>query len=163
MVERVLSWAPNSSSIWSRFASAAKASHRFACVFFLYRHPQWCQWWRSHLPRQETQVSFLGWEDPLEKKMATHCSVHAWKIPWTEKPGGLIVHRVTKSWQQLSDWTHTHSLFTRLCCSPCTAKWVSCTYIHSFLDSLPIEGITAYWGDSPVLYSRFLLAIYFVY
>ena len=55
------------------------------------------------MPRQETQVSFLGWEDPLEKKMATHCSVHAWKIPWTEKPGGLIVHRVTKSWQQPSD------------------------------------------------------------
>ena len=38
---------------------------------------------------QEMQVSFLGWEDPLEKEMATHCSIHAWKIPWTEEPGGL--------------------------------------------------------------------------
>ena len=44
----------------------------------------------KHLPAmQETQVRFLGWEDPLEKKMATHSSVLAWRIPWTEEPGGL--------------------------------------------------------------------------
>ena len=38
---------------------------------------------------QETQVRFLGWEDPLEKEMATHSSTLAWRIPWTEEPGGL--------------------------------------------------------------------------
>ena len=38
---------------------------------------------------QETWVQFLGWEDPLEKEMATHSSVLAWRIPWTEEPGGL--------------------------------------------------------------------------
>ena len=38
---------------------------------------------------QETQVPFLGWEDPLEKEMAIHPSILAWEIPWTEKPGGL--------------------------------------------------------------------------
>ena len=38
---------------------------------------------------QETQVQFLGWEDPLEKGMATHPSILAWRIPWTEEPGGL--------------------------------------------------------------------------
>ena len=38
---------------------------------------------------QETQVSFLGWEDPLEKEMAIHSSIPAWRIPWTEEPGGL--------------------------------------------------------------------------
>ena len=38
---------------------------------------------------QETQVQSLGWEDPLEKRMATHSSILAWRIPWTEKPGGL--------------------------------------------------------------------------
>ena len=38
---------------------------------------------------QETQVRSLGREDPLEKEMATHSSVHAWEIPWTEDPGGL--------------------------------------------------------------------------
>ena len=37
----------------------------------------------------ETQVSSLGREDPLEKGMATHSSVLAWRIPWTEEPGGL--------------------------------------------------------------------------
>ena len=38
---------------------------------------------------QETQIPSLGWEDPLEKGMATHSSIPAWKIPWTEEPGGL--------------------------------------------------------------------------
>ena len=37
----------------------------------------------------ETQVRSLGQEDPLEKEMATHSSILAWKIPWTEEPGGL--------------------------------------------------------------------------
>ena len=37
----------------------------------------------------ETQVQFLGWEDPLKKKMATHPSILAWKIPRTEEPGKL--------------------------------------------------------------------------
>ena len=38
---------------------------------------------------QETQVGSLGWEDPLEKGMATHSGVLAWRIPWREEPGGL--------------------------------------------------------------------------
>ena len=38
---------------------------------------------------QETQVQSLGWEDPLEKGMATHSRVLVWRIPWTEEPGGL--------------------------------------------------------------------------
>ena len=38
---------------------------------------------------QETQVQSLGWEDPLKKEMATHSSILAWDIPWTEEPGGL--------------------------------------------------------------------------
>ena len=38
---------------------------------------------------QETQVRSLGWEDPLEKGMATHFSVLDWEIPWSEEPGGL--------------------------------------------------------------------------
>ena len=38
---------------------------------------------------QETRVRFLGWEDTLEKEMATHCNILAWRIPWTEKPGRL--------------------------------------------------------------------------
>ena len=38
---------------------------------------------------EETRVGSLGWEDPLEKEMATHSSSLAWKIPWTEEPGRL--------------------------------------------------------------------------
>ena len=44
----------------------------------------------KHLPAmQETQVRFLGREDPLEKEMAAHSSILAWGIPWTEEPGRL--------------------------------------------------------------------------
>ena len=51
---------------------------------------------------QKTQVRSLGQEDPLEKGMATHSNILAWKIPWTEEPGGL--QRVaTKSRTQLSN------------------------------------------------------------
>ena len=47
---------------------------------------------------QETQVQSLGWDDPLEKGMATHSSILVWEIPWTEEPGGLRVehHLITK-------------------------------------------------------------------
>ena len=38
---------------------------------------------------QQTQVPSLGWENPLEKEMATHSSILAWRIPWTKDPGGL--------------------------------------------------------------------------
>ena len=44
----------------------------------------------NNLPAiQETWVRSLGGEDPLEDGMATHCSILAWRIPWTEEPGGL--------------------------------------------------------------------------
>ena len=46
---------------------------------------------------QETRVQFLDQEDALEKEMAIHSSILAWSIPWTEKPGGTVVHGVTKS------------------------------------------------------------------
>ena len=53
---------------------------------------------------QETQVWSLGWEDPLEKEMATHSSTLAWKIPWTEEPGRLqsmMSQRVGHDWVTL--------------------------------------------------------------
>ena len=53
---------------------------------------------------QETWVRSLSWEDPLEKGMTTHSSILAWRIPWTEEPGGLTVHGVAKSQIQLSDF-----------------------------------------------------------
>ena len=44
---------------------------------------------KNLLAMQETRVQFLGQDDPLEKQMATHSSMLAWGIPWTEEPGGL--------------------------------------------------------------------------
>ena len=55
---------------------------------------------------QETWVWSLSQEDPLEKEMATHTSILAWEIPWTEDPGRLEVHRVTKSQM----WLSTHRI-----------------------------------------------------
>ena len=46
---------------------------------------------------QEIQVQSLDSEDPLEKEMATYSSILAWKILWTDEPGGATVHGVTKS------------------------------------------------------------------
>ena len=55
----------------------------------------------------ETQVRSLGWKDPLEKEMAIHSSTIAWKIPWTEEPGGLQ----SKGLQRVGhDWATSLSL-----------------------------------------------------
>ena len=69
---------------------------------------------RTHLPMQETQatrVRSLDWEDLLEEGMATHSSILAWRIPWTEEPGSLQSmgsHRIGHYW---SDLVHTHIWF----------------------------------------------------
>ena len=57
----------------------------------------------------ETRVLSLGQEDPLEKGMATHSSIFAWRIPWTEERGELQGRRVRHDWV-----THTHTLINRL-------------------------------------------------
>ena len=49
------------------------------------------------LPVQEMRVASLSQEDPLEKEMATHSSILAWEIPWTEEPGGLPSMGLQKS------------------------------------------------------------------
>ena len=65
-------------------------------------------WLVKNLPAmQETQIWSLGWEDALEKELATHSSMLAWEIPWTEEPGRLQSIQSQKSWTQLSDWTAT--------------------------------------------------------
>ena len=58
----------------------------------------------ENLPaRQQTQVQSLGGEDPVENGMANHSSILAWRIPWTERPGGATVHGVAKSQTRLSN------------------------------------------------------------
>ena len=55
---------------------------------------------------QESSVQSLGWEDPLEKETATHSSILAWRIPWTEEPGRLQSLGSQRE-TQLSDFTFT--------------------------------------------------------
>ena len=50
------------------------------------------------------QVQSLGWEDPLEKEMATHSNILAWEIPWTEKPGKLLSMELQES--DTTEWIH---------------------------------------------------------
>ena len=58
---------------------------------------------------QETQVWFLGGEDPLEEDMATHSSIPAWGIPCTEEPGGLHFMESQRVGHKWRDWVHTHA------------------------------------------------------
>ena len=64
----------------------------------------------KNLPvKQETQVQYLGWKDPLEKEMVTHSSILAWKIPRTEKPGRLQSMELQRVRYDLAtEYIHTH-------------------------------------------------------
>ena len=56
---------------------------------------------------EEPCIWSLGWEDPLEEGMATHSSIIAWRIPWTEEPGGL--HSMGSQRVGQSDLAHAHT------------------------------------------------------
>ena len=61
----------------------------YSVVLVHYLDKNWAQMVKRLPTMWETWVWSLGWEDPLEKEMATHSSTFAWKIPWTEEPGRL--------------------------------------------------------------------------
>ena len=61
----------------------------------------------SLLAMQETWVQSLGKDNPLEKGMATHSSIHAWRILWTKEPGGLQSRGVTKELDRTEQLTHS--------------------------------------------------------
>ena len=63
------------------------------------------------LAKQEAQVRSLGWEDPLQKEMATHSSILAWEIPWTEEPGGLQSMESQRVGYDLATEQQQHLLF----------------------------------------------------
>ena len=71
---------------------------------------------------QETWVRSQGWKDPLEKEMTTHSSILAWKIPWTEEPGGLQSrgHKESGTTEQLTFFqrhmnTNNHAVVQIIC------------------------------------------------
>ena len=65
--------------------------------------PRWLRWERTCLPVQEMQVRSLGGVDPLEEEMATHFSILAGEVPWTEEPGGIQSMGSPKSQTQFHD------------------------------------------------------------
>ena len=80
---------------------------------------------------QETRVWSLGWEGPLEKAMATHSNILAWRIPWMEKPGGIqSMHKQSDMTEQLTH-THTHT-HTHTSQAPCLlpSKEMAPTFIR---------------------------------
>ena len=61
---------------------------------------------------EDTRVRSLGWEDPLEKEMATNSSIPGWRIPWTEDPGGPQPMGSQRLWRQLSNLAATkHNIY----------------------------------------------------
>ena len=77
------------------------------------------QWVKNPPVMQETQemrVRSLGWEDLLEKGMATHSSILAWRSPWTEEPGGLQSIELQRVWAT----KHTHQKKKKVTALPCS-------------------------------------------
>ena len=71
---------------------------------------------------QETWIRSLGQEDPLEEEMAAHSSTFAWKIPWTEEPGGLQSAGSHKSWTQPSTHARKSDCYQILGDFPCVSS-----------------------------------------
>jgi len=70
------------------FDNSHPSGHEVIYDLVLFAIPPWLSGKESPA-LQEVWVLSLGWEDPLEKEMATHCNILAWEISWTKKPGGL--------------------------------------------------------------------------
>ena len=92
---------------------------------------------KNPLAMQETWVQSLGWEDPPEEDLATHSSVLAWRIPWTEEPGGLQYmrsQRIGHDWsdvaQHLGRDGETHSWWKCACVCVCVLKCVCVDWLH---------------------------------
>ena len=116
--------------------------------------------------KQETQVQSLGWEDPLEKEMATHSSILAWKIPWTEEPGRLqSVHGVEKSRTRLSDFTFTFTFtLTTLLSNNSFIPVISFEYLQKFTKAyLPSRNVQGAFIHVLCIFIFTLIAILSLY
>ena len=124
--------------------------------------------WRTSLLAQtvkslpalwETQVWSLGHENPLEKEMAIHSSILAWKIPWTEKP----VHGVAKSWTQPSDftWCFNNKDLDFFLPSFLFLDWITFHYMAVSLLIYPFHQLSYIWVSA--FDSRMMLLWIFIY
>ena len=80
--------------------------------------------------KQEARVQSPGREDSLEKEMATHSSMLAWRIPWSEETGGLQLLEFQRVGHDWSNWTHTHThiyvYIVCVCVVSCYSVWIGC-------------------------------------
>ena len=120
----------------------------------------------KHLPAMwETWVRSLGWEDPLEKEMATHSSILAWRIPWMEEPGGLQfmgLQRVGHNWVTSLTHSLTHSLnpfWVNFCEGYRVCVYFFCPFFSFFLHVMP-DFIT--WFVEKTLFSHLVYFCFFV-
>ena len=125
----VMGWQPELTAIEGGYSSVKSILHGFTLI------PYRCAGASPMAQRvknlhampetQETPVQSLGGEDPLEEEMATHSSILAWKILWTEEPGGLqskVSQRVGHDW---SGWASTHVWLKRDLFSHSSGSWKS--------------------------------------
>ena len=106
----------------------------------------------KHLPAiQETRVQSLGWEDALEKEMAAHSSIPAWRTPWTEEPGRLHSMGLQESdtTEQLStvrtDSSDKFNFLAKIYCLNC-AKWYKFVSIYTVTKEIKSVNVK---GDQP--------------
>ena len=112
---------------------------------------------------QETQIQSLGWEDPLEKEMASHSSILAWRFPWTEEPGRLWsrgLQRVGHDWLANTRWsfssTISHPLPPPVSNSYCLSTWCQPLYAsHCTVQGTALEDekcFVSIWACSFFMY-----------
>ena len=101
---RCLAWIPFTVSTFHNRNSHLSWKDRLDELnYVLYYHSLVAQRLKCLPAMQETQVQSLGWEDPLEKEMAAHSGILAWKIPWAQEPARLQSTGSQKSQTQLSN------------------------------------------------------------
>ena len=133
------------------FCRGSSWSRDRAWVLLRLLHWQAVPWWLrmvKNLPAVwENWLQSVGWEDPLEKGMATHSSVPAWKIPWTEDPGRL---QSMGSQRVRHDWVAaTHSLFTSWATREALIQCVVCAFLPSQSGFQPpcIWPLSLFWAE----------------
>ena len=154
--------------------------NQLGLVFYIQHWPveEGCPWWArgwGRCPRLQSPV--IMWSHTVPPGTVSQQLEHSW-VFWKTTSVQTRLFPLREEPCASSESSYSLTLFLYLinfywstidvqCCVSfcCTAKWISYTYTytHSFLDSIPIQVITEYWVDFPVLYSRFLLVIYFVY
>ena len=127
---------------WSDLAAAAAAE-----LLLLWGFPGGASSKRIHLPMQEMweiKIWSLDWKHPLEKEMATHSSILAWKTSWTAEPG---VHGIAKSQTWLSDWGHTLLIYSyvyyTICANSSNYKYIY--ILNPFIFTLKFSYSILWW------------------